>query len=207
MDKQGKKGGKSRAVAVVVERACCQPREGGAELRRAVREDLRELLGSLPVLLEGSQPAGAEALAALVARAGAPVLAVFEDTPGLPLLCAEGALDSLREVPVVVGACADGGLYALGLAPSLAPELAAALCEAACLPGGLAAVTDLLADAEIECTVLPPWFRLATEADLLFAENLARLSLLSETGEEDFIADRLRIWLERYRAEAGEVQP
>ncbi|MCC6466364.1 MAG: hypothetical protein IT463_13575 [Planctomycetes bacterium] len=207
MDKQGKKGGRSRPQAVVVERPCWQPAEGGAELGRALREDLRELLGSLPVLLEGAQVKDGAALASLLARAQAPLLAVFEDVAGLPLLCAEGALDSLRELPVVVGPCADGSLYALGVAQGLEPALVAELCDAACGAGALGAVTDLLADAELECTVLPPWFRVAGEGDLLFAENLARLSLLSEGGEEDFIADRLRVWLERHRAGAAEGRP
>jgi len=44
---------------------------------------------------------------------------------------------------------------------------------------------------------LPPWFRAANSKDLSFAESLMRLSLMSEEGEQDFMADRLKLWFEK----------
>jgi glycosyltransferase A (GT-A) superfamily protein (DUF2064 family) len=171
-----------RPAALVIEREAAGTVD--AELRKAVREDLLELLSALKLRVEPE----------FAAQTGAPRLLVFADVPAMPALAVEGALESLRSVDVVIGPCADGSLYLLGLAPGLEQELAAELSQAA--RQGLEAVTSLLEDAELDTVVLPPWFRLAGAADLKFAEWLARLSLLSEEGEEDFIADRLRVWLE-----------
>ncbi|MBX3460650.1 MAG: DUF2064 domain-containing protein [Planctomycetes bacterium] len=185
-----------RPAALIVNREPWTPGQGGAELAAALRDDLSELLGALRLRIE---PA-AEDIARVYAREPRPLLIAFSDTPALPALSVEAALDELSECHAVVGPCADGSVYLLGLAPGLDAALVAGLAQAALGPAddALAAVTDLLDDDEHEVALLPPWFRMGSEKDLSFAESVARLSLMSEEGDEDFLADRLRLWLERH---------
>lgn len=166
---------------------------GQEALQTALRDDLHEVLSMMQLRVRD----GAE-LEKHLGAIEAPLLLTFASVPALPAMAIEGALDALSDVDAIVGPCADGGLYLLGLAEALEPEAAAELArllaQAECLPG----VTELLAGLELECALLPPWFRMAGMADLSFARSLASLSLLSEAGEEDFLADRLRLWLEKH---------
>lgn len=195
MAKQPKESG-PRPAAMIIARQPWLPSQGGDELAAALRDDLAELLGALRLRIE---PA-ADDIARVYAREPRPLLLAFADTPALPALSVEAALDELQECHAVVGPCADGSIYMLGLAPGLDESIVKELAQAAQGPAdeALAAITDILDDDEHEVALLPPWFRLGCEKDLSFAESVARLSLMSEEGDEDFLADRLRLWLERH---------
>lgn len=166
-----------------------------AALDAALRDDLHELLQFLRMRIES--PAGTAALAKAAASHRGPVLLAFSDVAGLPADCVEGALELLEELDVVVGPCPDGSVYLLGLAEGLEQPLIERLIEAALQTEGLSACAGLLEESGLEAGALPPWFRLGSEKELSFAHSLMRLSLLSEEGESDFIADRLRIWFEK----------
>lgn len=189
---ESRKPGGPRALAVILERPPFSPATGAAELAHALREDARELLSALR--LRVVPPAGPESL--LKAANDQAVIVLFSDTPAVPPMALEAAMDGLADGEVAVGPCADGSLYLLVLGAGLDPALAAEALALAPLPDALARLTDLCDETETAVTVLPPWFRLAVAADLSFAESLARLSLMSEEGEEDFVADRLRVWFE-----------
>ncbi|MBK9974844.1 MAG: hypothetical protein IPP14_08730 [Planctomycetes bacterium] len=181
-----------RAQATILERTPYAPAVGAAELSAALREDARELLSALRLRIV---PACApEDL--LKAAPDQALILVFSDTPALPPMAIEAAIDGLAEGELAVGPCVDGSLYLLVLGAGLDPSLAAEAMALAPLPDALARLTDLCDETETAVTVLPPWFRLAEAKDLSFAESLARLSLMSEEGEEDFVADRLRVWFE-----------
>lgn len=194
-----------RAKALLVQRAPWQPASAGAEFATALAEDLRELISALGLSLLGS-PGGVSGpqIRAVVESTRDPLLVFFSDVPALPPLSVEGALDSLKDYGAVLGPCADGSLYLLGLGPELDEKLKVALLEAALVSPGeaLSVATDLLCDDEAGCGVLPPWFRIARDTDLRFAENLVRLSLLSDEGDDDVVCDRLRLWFEQTEADA-----
>lgn len=197
MAKHGKDRG-PRPAALIVARPPWQPERGGAELAAALDEDLAELLGSMRMRVEHA--ATASAAAAMIKAEPRPLVLSFADVPALPPLCVEGALQELNSHAAAVGPCADGGLYLLALSPDLPEDALAALLAAADAPApeALPAIIDVLDEAELPTAMLPPWFRIAEKHDLSFAESLARLSLLSEEGEDDFLADRLRLWFERH---------
>jgi len=176
-----------RPLALIVSRPVSD-----AALDAALRADLAELLQFLRMRVES--PA---APAPAAASHRGPVLLAFSDVAGLPADCVEGALELLEELDVVVGPCADNSVYLLGLAQGLEQPLIERLIAAALRPGGLSACVGLLEESGLEAAALPPWFRLGSEKELSFAQSLMRLSLLSEEGESDFIADRLRIWFEK----------
>jgi hypothetical protein len=179
------------------------PEQGGDELATAVREDLVELLGALRLRVEHPAAAQPVAVSQTLSQSDRPVVLAFTDVPALPTLSVEGALEDLDENALVVGPCADGSVYLLAVAPGIEPEPLGALAEAVCgLPGEmLASITDIADEFELPAAMLPPWFRMGGNKDLSFAESVARLSLMSEEGEDDFLADRLRLWFERYAQE------
>lgn len=189
-----------RPAALIVTREPWLPSAGGAELAAALREDLGELLGSLRLRIEPAPDATAADIVRIFHREKRPLLLAFSDVPALPALSVEGALEELVENAVVVGPCADGAVYMLGLAPGLDDDIVQQLAEAACGPAqdALGAVTDTVDVEDLPVVLLPPWMRIGSDKDLSFAENVARLSLMSEDGEEDFLADRLRLWFERH---------
>lgn len=195
MAKQPRDSG-PRPAAIIIPRAPWVPSRGGEELAAALRDDLAELLGALRLRLD---PAAGD-IARVYAREPRPLLITFADTPALPALSVEAALDELENCQAVVGPCADGSVYLLGLAPGLDTAIVTELAKAAIGQPGelLSTITDILDDDEHEVALLPPWFRMGCEKDLSFAESVARLSLMSEEGDEDFLADRLRLWLERH---------
>lgn len=168
------------------------------QLGEALHEDLNELLGAVKL----RAPAGNKPLATSVqlesalTSADSDVIVVWADTAAMPLHAVAGALDALSEAGAVVGPCASGDVYLLGFAGPINKELAADIASVLFDASPLEALTDLLDELEIETAVLPPWFKINSPEQLFFAENLARLSLLSEDGEDDFIADRLRVWFE-----------
>lgn len=194
-----------RARALLVQRAPWQPAQAGAEFTSALVGDLKELVAAMGLSLLGS-PDGASGpqIRAMVESTRENLLVFFSDIAALPPLSVEGALDSLKDYGVVLGPCPDGSLYMLGLGPDLDEKLKVALLEAATVTPGeaLSVATDLLCDDEVNCGVLPPWFRVAREQDLRFAENLIRLSLLSDEGDDDVVCDRLRLWFEQSQADA-----
>lgn len=179
-----------RPLALIVSRSPSDP-----ELAAVLRDDLHELLQFLRMRVES--PDGTAALAKAAASHRGPVLLAFSDVAALPADCAEGALELLEELDVVVGPCPDGSVYLLGLAEGLDQPLIEMLVQAALQPEGLAACVSLLEESGLEAAALPPWFRLGTDKELSFAQSLMRLSLLSEDGDSDFIADRVRIWFEK----------
>ncbi|CAG1773175.1 hypothetical protein BAC2_03679 [uncultured bacterium] len=190
----------ARARAIIVQRAGWQPTVRGAEFKSALFDDLRELVSAMGLALAGPREgASGTEIRALLETSRDTTLVLFSDIPGLPPLSVEGALDSLREYPCALGPCADGGIYLLAFSPEMNEKVKVALVEAASVSpsDAMNIVTDLLTDEEINCGVLPPWFRVANERDFQFADNLARLSLLSEEGEDDFVCDRLRVWFEQ----------
>jgi glycosyltransferase A (GT-A) superfamily protein (DUF2064 family) len=180
----------SRPLAFVASR----PVLDGA-LAAALRDDLVEVLQLLRLRLDRSDSAAQ--IAKAVAAHDAPSLVAFSDVPGLPPDCAEGALELAEEADVVIGPCADGGVYLLAFADGLEAAEIQSLIEAAMLADGLARVAGLLADSGLSVTTLPPWFRAVSDKDLSFAESLMRLSLMGEETESDFRADRLRLWFEK----------
>jgi hypothetical protein len=192
-----------RPLAVIIPRMPWMPEQGGDELATAVREDLVELLGALRLRVEHPAAAQPVAVSQTLSQSDRPVVLAFTDVPALPTLSVEGALEDLDENALVVGPCADGSVYLLAVAPGIEPEPLGALAEAVCgLPGEmLASITDIADEFELPAAMLPPWFRMGGNKDLSFAESVARLSLMSEEGEDDFLADRLRLWFERYAQE------
>jgi len=198
-DHKGKPRG-ARARAIIVQRGGWLPQTRGPEFKTALFEDLRELVSAMGMALAGpKEGASGTDIRALLETSRDTTLVLFSDIPGLPPLSVEGALDSLHEYPCALGPCADGGIYLLAFSPEMNEKLKVALVEAASVSPGDAMniATDLLTDEEVNCAVLPPWFRVATERDFQYADNLARLSLLSEEGEDDFVCDRLRLWFEQ----------
>ncbi|MBE7490371.1 MAG: DUF2064 domain-containing protein [Planctomycetes bacterium] len=190
----------TRVPAWIVSRPPFAPAAGGAELAGALREDLRELCHALRLRLN-PEPAD---VAALGARAGQGLLLLFSDVPAVPPPALEAALDAVAEADLALGPCADGALYLLALRPGLEPDVAAEVLAHAASPDAVARLTDLCDDANLAAVVLPPWFRLARQSDLSFAESLARLSLMTEEGEEGFVADRLRLWFEQHAMDESE---
>jgi len=185
----------TRARALITLQRHFAPPSGADELAVALLEDLREMLAALRLRV---LPDAAPNASTIAAAAGAgPLLALFADVPALPPLAVEAAIDALESADVALGPCADGSLYLLGLRAGLDSGLAGEIAAAALAPGALHALADLCDDAELAVALLPPWFRLASENELSFAESLARLSLMSEEGEEDFVGDRLRLWFEQ----------
>jgi hypothetical protein len=198
-DNKGKPRG-ARARAIIVQRSSWLPQARGPEFKAALFEDLRELVSAMGLALAGPKDgAGGTDVRALLETSRDVTLVLFSDVPGLPPLSVEGALDSLREYPCALGPCADGGIYLLAFSPEMDEKLKVALVEAASVSprDAMNIATDLLTDDETSCGVLPPWFRIASEHDFQFADNLARLSILSEEGEDDFVCDRLRVWFEQ----------
>ncbi len=184
-----------RPLALIVERAPYAPPVGARELATALREDARELLTA--ARLRTGPDAKADA-GMLSSQADQGLVLLFSDVPAVPPMAVDAAAAALFECDVALGACPDGSLYLLALRAELDVDLAHEILEIALGSGGLMALTDLLDDAELQAAVLPPWFRLACDKDLSFAECLARLSLMTEEGEDDFVADRLRLWFEQY---------
>lgn len=196
-ESKGRRG--ARARALIVERNSWLPSRAGDELRQSLLEDLRELVSALGLAADGPKTgARGPEIRALLEAAGGTHLVLFSDVAALPPLSVEGALDSLRQYPCVLGPCADGGLYLLGFGPEMPERARVALVEAATVSPNEAMniAADVLCDDEINCGLLPPWFRIADERGLRFAQSLARLSILSDEGEEDFVCDRLRLWFE-----------
>lgn len=189
----------SRPLALIVDRAPFAPPAGAAELAAALREDARELIAAVRLRTGADSPSDAGKLAA---QASGGLVIIFADVPAVPPMAIEAAIHALGDCDAALGPCPDGSLYLLALRPDLDPALVEEILEIVFQPGTLGPLTDLLDDAELQATVLPPWFRLASATDLSFAECLARLSLMSEEGEDDFVADRLRVWFEEYAAEA-----
>ena len=198
-DPKGRSRG-ARARAIIVQRQGWLPASRGTEFKGALFEDLRELVSAMGLALAGpKEGASGTDVRALLEASRDTTLVLFSDVPGLPPLSVEGALDSLREYPCALGPCADGGIYMLAFSPDMNEKLKVALVEAASVSpaDAMNIATDLLTDEETNCGVLPPWFRVAAERDFQFADNLARLSILSEEGEDDFVCDRLRLWFEQ----------
>lgn len=185
-----------RAQAVIVDRAPFLPARGADALAPALKGDLRDVMSALRLRIMPDSPADAARLAATAASAA--TVFVFADVPALPPVALEAALEALKEGDVVLGPCNDGGLYLLALDARTQGEVAQEILSCAMAPDALTNLADLLDDAGLSATVIPPWFRLASEKDLSFAESLARLSLLTEEGEDDFVADRLRLWFEEH---------
>lgn len=165
-----------------------------AQLATALRDDLTELLQFIRLRVVSHE--SVDELAKAAAVHDGPCLLTFSDVPGLPADCVEGAIEMLEDVDVVLGPCADGSVYLIA-AEGLDEAGINALIDAALSPDGLARCIPLLEQAGLETATMPPWFRISGEKDVSFADSLARLSLMSEQGENDFIADRLRVWLEK----------
>lgn len=187
-----------RPAAAIVARQPWQPENSGPELASALHEDAAEVLGALRMRVQ--RVPSAQSLAAEFYAEKRPLVIAFADVPALPVLCVQGALQELESHAAAVGPCPDGSIYLLALSPDLPEDVLPALLATVDGPAhaALAEVIDILDEAELPATMLPPWFRVAERRDLSFAESLARLSLLSEEGEEDFLADRLRLWFERH---------
>jgi hypothetical protein len=186
----------TRTHAVIVDRPPFSPADGAESLRAALREDARELVAAMrlrPLPDVAAEPAK---LADAAARGA--LLVLFADVPATPPLAVEAALDSLAECDLALGPCADGSLYLLALREGIARDVAEQIAAVALAPGAVHGLADLCDDAELSAALLPPWFRLVSENELSFAESLARLSLMSEEGEEGFVADRLRVWFETH---------
>ncbi len=164
-----------------------EDRDGAGD---AVREDLMEVLQFLRLRTGAAQ--GPED-AAKLAETDAPTLVTFDDVPALPMAAVEGAIEGLEEAPVVIGPCADGTVYLLGLGEGLPADVSRDLIAAA--SRSLEELVGALEAAGLEGVALPPWFRLRSGKDLSFARSLARLSNLSDEGDLDFLADRLKLWL------------
>ena len=185
----------SRPLAVLVPR---KPGVGDDALAQSVSADAAELLGALQMRVQPASTPTSEGLLALLRGEPRPVVVAFADVPALPPLSVEGALQDLEDHALAVGPCADGSIYLLAVAEGLDADLLEQLAAAATgdPEAALAVITDLADEYELPVSMLPPWFRLGSAKDLSFAENVARLSLMSEEGEEDFLADRLRLWFE-----------
>ncbi|MCC6573935.1 MAG: DUF2064 domain-containing protein [Planctomycetes bacterium] len=181
----------------MVRRRCFTPASGAEQLEQALIEDCREVLHAAGLPLGSQQPLQAADLRGSVQPNEAAVV-VFTDVPGLPLPAMESLPQILREADVVLGPCADGGIYLLAWSASVDRALTEGMCNALASTEPLAALTDLLTDAEAEVELLPSWFRLSNERDFNVIDCVARLSVLSEDGEDDFSAERLRQWFEKF---------
>lgn len=189
----------SRPLALIVERASFAPPAGAEALALALRDDARELIAAMRLRTgEDSAPHAGK----MAAQSGGGLVIIFSDVPAVPPMAVEAAVYALGDCDAAIGPCADGALYMLALRADMDPALVEEIIEIAVLPDALGPLTDLLDDAELQTSVLPPWFRLASAKDLSFAECLARLSLMTEEGEDDFVADRLRVWFEEFAQEA-----
>lgn len=187
---------RTRPAAGLILRTPLAPARGGAALATALLEDARELLSALRLRnLPDLQPEPAAVAAAL---ADGPALLAFADVPAIPPMAIEAATEAIAGADIALGPCTDGGLYLIAARAGLDAGLCAELAECALAPDALTALADLADDAQLAVALLPPWFGLRQESALSFAESLARLSLLSEEGEEDFVADRLRVWFEEH---------
>lgn len=176
------------------------PAHGAGDLARALVEDSRELFAAagLPLAAEVLEPI---ALSSTL-KAGEAAVITFTDVPALPLPVLESLPDVLREADVALGPCGGGSIYLLALAAGVDGALVAELCRV--LSSGaenmLSTLTEVLTDAQAEVELLPVWLRLSTARDFDVVDNMARLSVLREDGEEDFAAERLRQWLETHAA-------
>ena len=182
-----------RPQCVTLNRAPWMP-EGDDSLAQRLTEDLLEILQLLRLRVH--DPCEPQVAKKLVAEADAPSVITFTDIPGLPPDCVDGALEDLEDFAVAIGPTPDNSLYLVAFNPGLPDALVGDILTEAVKPDCLPAITSLLEAAELEVAVLPPWFRVGNSNQLSFAESLARLSLLSEDGDEQFNADRLRIWFE-----------
>lgn len=181
----------TRPLALVFNRAPWAPDD---KLANVLREDLTELLQFVKLRVQEARDSATAAQA--VANHTAPALVCFSDVPGLPPDCIEGAVEMLEEYDIVLGPTADSGVYLLALSETLDPDTIESLINAAAGAEGLVGCIALCEEAQLTAGALPPWFRIGNAKDLSFAENLTRLSLLSEDGDMDFFADRLRLWFE-----------
>ncbi|MBZ0137921.1 MAG: hypothetical protein K8I27_16315 [Planctomycetes bacterium] len=182
-----------RPQAVVVIRPPWAP-EGDGAIAQALREDLLEVLQLLRLRIH--EPRDPAAGLKSIADNKGPSLVTFTDVPALPPDCVDGALEDLDEFDVVVGPCPDDSVYLLAFNHGVEAPMIEAIIKAALDPECLPEIANLLEQSELEVAVLPPWFRIGNSNQLSFAESLARLSLMSEDGDEQFTADRLRIWFE-----------
>lgn len=178
-----------RPLALVIAAEAWMPGDD-PELRSSVRDDLVEVIQFLRMKLETS-PSDAN-VAQIIGAHDAPCVVTFDDVPGLPMEALEGAVSELEGADVVVGPCADGSVYLLGFNEDIPGELAQELTGGAI--ESLPALVDVIEKNELEPVALPPWFRLRSAKDLSFAQALTRLSLQSEDGDMDFLADRLKNW-------------
>ena len=183
-----------RPQAVVVIRPPWAP-EGDGAIAQALREDLLEVMQLLH--LKVHEPRDPAAGLKSIADNKGPSIVSFTDVPALPPDCVDGALEDLEEFDVVIGPTPDDSVYLLAFNPGIDAALAESLLREALNPESLPAIAGLLEESGLEVAVLPPWFRIGNSNQLSFAESLARLSLMSEDGDEAFVADRLRIWFEK----------
>jgi len=99
------------------------------------------------------------------------VFAVGSDSPGLPLALIEQARDALASADAVLGPCADGGFYLLGLKrcpPDLLADLPWSQADT------LERVRERLKARGLSVAVLPPWFDVDRPEDLARLEHLIR---------------------------------
>ncbi|MHC4839655.1 MAG: glycosyltransferase family protein [Planctomycetota bacterium] len=192
----------ARTTAIVLPGKPFRPEKQANQLCQAINDDLFELLGAVKLRMPtDAAPENAAVLADAILTSDGNVLITWADTAAMPIHAVSGALDALKTTNAVVGPCVSGELYLLGLTGPIEPDIASEVSEILFDDQPLEAVTDLLDHLDVETAVLPPWFRVKNEEQLSFAESLARLSLLSEDGEDDFIADRLRLWFEENATE------
>jgi uncharacterized protein len=174
--------------------------EPASRLAMAFLEDTNALLRSLPwvhpvlalsegpiaLALHGTErwPQGDGDLGARIERtltralALAPTaLAIGSDTPHLPVELLAGARDALRDHDAVLGPCADGGFYLLGLRDGahIEPGLLRDLPWSS--PETCAHTAARLRDRRLHAAILPSWF------DLDELSDLARLRSLLDAGE------------------------
>ena len=183
----------TRPQALVVIRPPWAP-EGDGAIAQALREDLLEVMQLLQ--LKVHEPRDPAAGLKSITECKGPSIITFTDIPALPPDVVDGALQDLEEFDIALGPTPDDNVYLLALNPGVEASLVEALMQEALNPDCLPAITSLLEEAGLEVAVLPPWFRVGNSIQLSFAQSLARLSLLSDDGDEAFVADRLRIWFE-----------
>jgi rSAM/selenodomain-associated transferase 1 len=167
--------------------------EGAARLARAFLEDTWRALGALrwarrilaTTEIDGSEPVVrggqvwlqgtgdlGDRLARVLRRAlrsSAGAIALGSDSPGLPRMLLEQARAQLRSHDAVLGPCADGGFYLLGLS-RCPPGLLRGLRWSA--PDTFERTRARLEERGLTTAVLPPWFDVDRPGDL------ARLSRL-----------------------------
>ncbi|MEE9311141.1 MAG: hypothetical protein V3V10_01890 [Planctomycetota bacterium] len=187
----------ARTAAIILSGQPYKSPKQAIELASAMFGDLHELLGAVKLRMpEGDALTSQSQLASAIQAAEGNIIITWADAAATPLYAVSGALDALKSATAVVGPCANGEIYLFGFEGPVDAELAEEISEILFQEKPLDELTNLLDDLEAESVVLPPWFRVKSAEMLSFAENLARLSLLSEDGEDDFIADRLRVWFE-----------